>query len=294
VFDYMVSPKFRLGKDQLIYARIATGYQPGGPNIAVPGVPPSVKASTVTSYEGGLKLEFFDHRLLFDIAGYHISWSDIQVSEVVNNIGALVNAGKAETNGVELTTGFEPIKNLRFGISGAYTDATLSNNAPSLGGRAGDRLPNVPVFSASGTVDYYFSLPFWHTRFEPPPQVTSYGGEAGKDVAAKDEKIVPGQSGQARTWNGHVGAGLRWVGSQFSEVESSPTTIRTPAYGAMDLNADISNGRWTIRVYAKNVWDERAYPTVFLFNNFLTGAVIDAIGTPIQPRTVGLEVDCKF
>ena len=294
VFDYMVSPKFRLGKDQLLYARIATGYQPGGPNIAVPGVPPSVKSSTVTSYEGGLKSEFFDRRLLFDIAGYHISWSDIQVSKVVNNIGAFVNAGKAETNGVELTTGFEPIKNLRFGINGAYTDATLSSNAPSLGGRAGDRLPNVPVFSASGTVDYYFSLPFWHTRFEPPPQVTSYGGEAGKDVAAKDEKIVPGQSGQARTWNGHVGAGLRWVGSQFSEVESSPTTIRTPAYGAMDLNADISNGRWTIRVYAKNVWDERAYPTVFLFNNFLTGAVIDAIGTPIQPRTVGLEVDCKF
>jgi iron complex outermembrane recepter protein len=294
VFDYMVSPSYKLGKDQLLYVRIATGYQPGGPNVAAPGVPPTVNSSTVTSYEGGLKSEFFDHRLLFDIAGYHISWEDIQVSKVVNNIGALVNAGKAETNGVELTIGFEPIKNLRFGINGAYTDATLSNNAPSLGGRAGDRLPNVPVFSASGTVDYYFSLPFWHTRFEPPPHVTSYGGEAGKDVAAKDEKIVPGQSGQARTWNGHVGAGLRWVGSQFSEVESSPTAIRTPAYGAMDLNADISNGRWTIRVYAKNVWDERAYPTVFLFNNFLTGAVIDAIGTPIQPRTVGLEVDCKF
>ena len=62
----------------------------------------------------------------------------------------------------------------------------------------------------------------------------------------------------------------------------------------LDLNADISNGRWTVRVYAKNVWDERAYPSVFIFNNFLTGAVIDAIGTPIQPRTVGLEVDCKF
>jgi len=62
----------------------------------------------------------------------------------------------------------------------------------------------------------------------------------------------------------------------------------------MDLNADISNGRWTIRVYAKNLWDERAYPTAFIFTNFLTGATIDAIGTPIQPRTVGLEIDCKF
>src|SRR5204862_428189 len=114
VFDVMVRPSYKLGKVQLRYVRIATGYQPGGPNGAAPVVPPTVNSSTVTSYEGGLKSEYFDHRLLFDIAGYHISWQDIQVSKVVNNIGALVNAGKAETNGVELTIGFEPIKNLRF------------------------------------------------------------------------------------------------------------------------------------------------------------------------------------
>src|SRR6266550_3846473 len=200
VFDYMVSPKFRLGKDQLLYARIATGYQPGGPNIAAPGVPPSVKSSTVTSYEGGLKSEFFDHRLLFDIAGYHISWEDIQVSKVVNNIGALVNAGKAETNGVELTTGFEPIKNLRFGINGAYTDATLSNNAPSLGGRAGDRLPNVPVYSASATIDYYFTLPFSHVILERQEQVSSYSQDRGKNVASTESKIVPGQRTESTGW----------------------------------------------------------------------------------------------
>jgi outer membrane receptor protein involved in Fe transport len=291
VWDYMVSPEFKLGKDQMLYARIATGYQPGGPNIAVPGIPPAVSSSTVTSYEGGFKSEFFDHRLLFDIAGYHISWEDIQVGVVINGIGALVNAGKASTNGVELTTGFEPIKNLRFGINGAYTDATLDNNAPSLGGRAGDRLPFVPVYSASATIDYYFTLPFWHTiaqRQQVP------GGDAGKNIAASDSKIVPGQRTESAGWNGHVGAGFRWVSSQWSEVQSSPTAIRTPAYGAMDLNADLSNGRWTIRVYAKNVWDERAYPTVFLNTNALTGDVVDALGTPIQPRTVGVEVDCKF
>ena len=54
----------------------------------------AVSSSTVTSYEGGLKSEFFDHRLLFDIAGYHISWEDIQVGVVINGIGALVNAAK--------------------------------------------------------------------------------------------------------------------------------------------------------------------------------------------------------
>jgi iron complex outermembrane recepter protein len=293
VFDYMVSPKFRLGKDQLLYARIATGYQPGGPNIAVPGVPPSVKSSTVTSYEAGLKSEFFDHRLLFDIAGYHISWEDIQVGIVVNGLGALVNAGKAETNGVELTTGFEPIKNLRFGINGAYTDATLSNNAPSLGGRAGDRLPNVPVYSASATVDYYFPLPFGRTMPEQRQQVAAYAKDSSKNPGKGDGKMVAGEA-QVAAWNGHVGAGFRWVSSQYSEVQSSPTAIRTPSYGALDLNADVSNGRYTIRVYAKNVTDKRAYPTTFSNFNFVTGEVINAIGTPIQPRTVGIELDCKF
>jgi iron complex outermembrane receptor protein len=296
VFDYMVAPKFKLGKNQLLYARIATGYQPGGPNISLPGIPPAVKSSTVTSYEVGLKSEFFDHRLLFDIAGYHISWEDIQVSKVVNGEGALVNAGKAETNGVELTTGFEPIKNLRFGINGAYTDATLSNNAPSLEGRAGDRLPNVPVYSASATVDYYFPLPFGRTMPEQRQQVAAYAENSGKNAGRGDGKFVAGeaQRAQVAAWNGHVGAGFRWVSSQWSEVESSSTAIRTPSYSALDLNADVSNGRYTIRVFAKNVTDERAYPTVFANFNFLTGEVINALGTPIQPRTVGIEVDCKF
>ncbi len=54
----------------------------------------AVNSSTVTSYEGGLKSEFFDHRLLFDIAGYHISWEDIQVGVVVNGTWALVKCRK--------------------------------------------------------------------------------------------------------------------------------------------------------------------------------------------------------
>ncbi len=208
----------------------------------------------------------------------------------------MVNAGKAETNGVELTTGFEPIKGLRFGVNGAYTDATLSNNAPSLEGRAGDRLPNVPVYSASATVDYYFPLPFWRTMPEQRQQVAAYAEDSGKNAGRGGGKIVEGeaQRAQVAAWNGHVGAGFRWVSSQWSEVESSSTAIRTPSYGALDLNADVSNGRYTIRVFAKNVTDKRAYPTVFANFNFLTGEVINALGTPIQPRTVGIELDCKF
>lgn len=155
VVDFMVTPKFKIDDTKLLYVRIASGYQPGGPNLALGGVPPSVDATTAISYEGGLKSEFLDHRLLFNIAGYHIDLSDIQIATVVNNVSALVNGGGATSNGLEFNVGYQPIKSLSFGINGAYTDATLSDDAPSLGGLAGDRLPNIPIFSGSFTADYF-------------------------------------------------------------------------------------------------------------------------------------------
>lgn len=255
IVDFAVTPQFQLDKDRQFYVRIASGYQPGGPNVALPGVPPQVDATRVLSYEGGLKSEFLDRRLLFNVAGYHIDQSNVQIGTVVNNVSALVNAGDASVNGAELTLEFQPIQGLRLGLNGAYTHATLSDDAPSLGGRAGDRLPFIPELSGAVTADYVF--PLW------------------------------------RNWNGHVGGGVRYVGQSFSQVESSPQAYRQDSYGALDLNADVSNPNWTIRIFARNVTDTRVYQTIIPITD-LSGNVDHLVGVPIQPRTVGIEVDFKF
>lgn len=72
----------------------------------------------------------------------------------------------------------------------------MGNDAPGLNRRAGDRLPFIPLFSASATVDYYLPL--------------------------------------AKGWNAHAGAGFRYVGESKSEVESSPNAYRLDNYGALD------------------------------------------------------------
>ena len=286
ILDFMVTPKFKIDQTKMLYVRIASGYQPGGPNVALPGVPPSVHSTTALSYEAGLKSEFFDRRLLFDIAGYHIKLSDIQVGTFVNNVSALVNGGKATSNGFEFTVGYQPIKALSFGLNGAYTDATLDNDAPSLSGRAGDRLPSIPVFSASATADYFFSLPFSLTVLKGQQTVAGYSKE-GKMVQGE------GENKQVARWNGHVGLGVRWVGESKSEVESSPTAFRQDSYAALDLNADVSNGPCTIRVFARNVTDERPYETIIVDTD-ISGGVDHLLGVPIQPRTVGIEFDFRF
>lgn len=289
VVDFMVSPKFQIDDTKMVYGRIATGYQPGGPNVALPGVPPSVSSTKVISYEAGLKSEWFDHKLLFDITGYHIHQSDIQVGTIVNTVSAIVNAGAATSNGLEFTIGFQPIKSLVFGINGAYTHATLDDDAPSLNGKAGDRLPFIPLFSGSFTADYYF--PLWGAHSEVVVPVA--GGKGATDGKDYKQMEPPVQTASRSGWNGHVGLGVRYVGRTRSQVESSPDAFDQDAYAALDLTADVSNSFCTVRIFARNVTDNRVYQTITPITD-ITGANDHLVGVPIQPRTVGIEVDFRF
>src|SRR3546814_8281315 len=63
VFTWSLSPQFELSEDVMVYARAATGYQPGGPNVALPGMPSSVDSSMLSSYKAGLKSQLADRRV---------------------------------------------------------------------------------------------------------------------------------------------------------------------------------------------------------------------------------------
>lgn len=264
VVTWQLSPKFEFTEDVMLYARVATGYQPGGPNVALPNVPPSVDSSKTTNYELGLKSEFADRRVLFDLTAFYIDWTDIQVGASAGGVSYLTNGGEAVSKGLELATAFRPTERLEFGVNAAYTDAMLSEDTPLVAGfrtgLEGDRLPYIPELSWSATADYRFPL--------------------------------------RGDWNARIGGGLRWVGERESSLtNTSPIAPPAPeldSYHALDLNADVSNERWTFRVYAKNVTDERSYLTIGALQSAVTGVVSSLVATPIQPRTVGVEFDVRF
>ena len=286
VFTWSLSPQFQLGEDVMLYARAATGYQPGGPNVALPGMPPSVDSSMLSSYEVGLKSQFADRRVLFDIAVYRIDWDDIQVGVSFGGIGGLVNGGEASSEGVELSTRFRATGGLTFGLNGAYSKARLKNDfEPSVvpqgdfdvilfGGLAGDRIPYVPKLSWTATAEYAFA--------------TGNG------------------------FNGQVGAALRWVGDRTNgtterlrvTAPDDPGTILVPdddsppltldSYRALDLYAGIGRGAWEVRAYVGNVTGEDGWSSAALISNELTGAPVQVSAVPIQPRTFGLEFDFRF
>ncbi len=87
----------------MVYARVATGYRPGGPNAQPiappPGVPQEYGADKTVNFELGVRSTQLDGRLSIDVAAFHVDWKDIQLFEVVDNIGINANGGKAQIAG---------------------------------------------------------------------------------------------------------------------------------------------------------------------------------------------------
>ena len=75
-FTYLLTPRFKISPDFMIYARLASGYRPGGVNIGILHVPQEYSADKSKDYEIGAKAEFFDHTLSVDGSVYYIDWNE--------------------------------------------------------------------------------------------------------------------------------------------------------------------------------------------------------------------------
>jgi len=217
VFTYSISPQFNINRDAMVYARVATGYRPGGPNVALPGFPSTVDSETVKSYEAGVKARFLERMVSFDAAVFLLDWNDLQIGQAfANGINGLVNAGTARSKGFEAALQVFPALGLTLGANFAYADAECTQTTPNC--TDGDRLPGIPKASGAVYANYDFPL--------------------------------------SGTTEGHVGGTFRMVGDRISDVDSSADSIPIDGYSTLDLNASVTfDEKWTLRAYARNVFD---------------------------------------
>ncbi|MFV3128982.1 TonB-dependent receptor [Niveispirillum sp. KHB5.9] len=255
VLTFMASPRLRVDEDLTLYGRVASSYRPGGPNVALPNVPPSVDADTLVSYEAGVKSTLLDGRLQANASIFYVDWKDIQISASTGGVSFLQNGGKAQSKGLEFETVFVPADGWRLGANGAYTDASFKGDIPGVGAQDGDRLPLIPKYSFALTADYEWDL--------------------------------------AAEWTANVGGGYRWTGAVHSDPESSPEFVRTKAHGVLDLNAGVGNDTVALRFYIRNATNSHATTAADLITSAL-GAPVQIDRTVLQPRTIGLSLDLTY
>jgi outer membrane receptor protein involved in Fe transport len=260
-FTYSVSPRFELAKNSFLYARVATGFRPGGPNVLPPGVPEGTpltyNSDTLTSYEAGWKTSGSDGRFSLDLSAYYLDWQDIQLFAVVNGFGINGNGGTAVSKGAEFTVGFVPTGGLSFSLNGAYTDASLTQDTdPIVGGLNGDPLPYVPKWGFGLSGDYEWKV--------------------------------------GRDWTLLVGGGIGYVGERtfdFVTRQEDGSLHKLDSYTTVNLRAGVYIGQWSFELYGKNLTNERGISSVAPAGGLPNGAL--GLGL-IRPRTIGLSVGVRI
>ena len=139
---YLLTPRWKVSPDLMIYARLASGYRAGGPNPVI-GVPPQYGPDNTYNYELGLKVDALAGAMSFDASIYHIDWKDMQfsVSDPVSGISWTANAGAAKSEGVELSLNSRPWNGMNLSGWVAWNEAELTDPLPPrVPGSSCDRL----------------------------------------------------------------------------------------------------------------------------------------------------------
>jgi outer membrane receptor protein involved in Fe transport len=204
----------------MAYARFASGYRAGGPNLSPGGVAAAPYGPDKTpNYEQGVKGEFLDHRLSIDGSLYYIDWNDtqLQLTNPQTNFAYSTNAGGAKSQGVELSIGARPLSGLTLAAWAVWNDAQLTEAFPPFGA-SGDRLPNSSRFSANVSLEQSF------------PVVN--GATA----------VVGGTVGYAGERKG---------------IFTAPERASYPDYTKVDLRAGMRFQAWSANLYVNNLTDRR-------------------------------------
>jgi iron complex outermembrane receptor protein len=152
---------YHFDPDVMAYVTVSRGFRAGYFNTGKFAIP-----EHTTNYEGGFKTEWLDRQLLLNVAGFHIDYSNQQLSTTINTppYRIPVTVPKTTINGAELETSWRVLSVLTLNADLAYlnakvADGTMSPKAPhwsgSFGAQLTQPLPDDWILNAHADVAFH-------------------------------------------------------------------------------------------------------------------------------------------
>ena len=265
---------YKVDDQKMVYFTWSEGYRPGGINRK--GTLPPYTSDFLTNWEMGWKTSWMGNRLTFNGAVFQEDWKDFQFSYLgQNGLTEIRNAGQARIRGAEMDLNFAATYNLTFSAALAMYDAKLTEDYcaqtdvdgmpvpecydPSIPydrALAGSRLPLTPRFKANASARYTW------------------------DVGAYEA-----------SWQ----ASLVHVGDRTTDLREAQRELidDLDAYTTVDLSAGLKAEKWSLDVFLKNAFDERAELGKFSQCATLTCGV-QPYTISARPRTLGVRYTREF
>jgi len=264
---------YHFDEDRLVYATYSEGFRVGGSNpLKVDSVlPRDYSSDELKNYEVGLKSEWLDNTVRFNLAVYFMQWDDFAVQledpQALFQLG-FVNLASAEIPGVEAEFAVTLSDNWQLDGALSWNDAetseetTLSFGVDQNGDPLelfvpkGERLPLTPDSSATLGIEYRSSGQLFNAqpfgRFD-----VAYVGESVNSLEG------------------------------IESVVSGNDPVVQDSYTTGDLRIGLDGDAWSASFFVDNVWDERA--ELFVSNRWAVQRV-----SVNPPRTYGLQARFKF
>lgn len=256
---YLLGANYKPSSDILLYVKYGTGFISGGTYKNY-----DYKPETSTSYEAGLKAEWFGRTLRTNIALFHVVYDDLQTS-IAAPVIHIENAGKARAQGFEFEGTLLPIDGLTLNGSVGYTDFKYLKLSPD----------NQAIVDA-GKIFVPLARPKWTSslaaQYETPEM--SWGGKFSIRADAQYQSAS------------HLNA------TPVDAAQLKTTTVSSTwlVNGRVALSEiPLAGGKAQVALWARNLLNND--DLTFLFN--LSPAA--ALGAIYQPaRTYGLDVSFSF
>lgn len=247
--------------DLLFYATYSEGFRPGllnRPGGATNGagfvVPFELDTDEVQNYEIGWKTELADGQVRFNGSAFYVDISRLQTTifdPSITNLFFSANAADAEIYGVESDFTYSPYAVPGLTVSGAISilDTEITEVLiPTSDVVAGSELAFAPNFQGNVRARYEWSL-----------------------------------SGD---WDAFIQPQVTYSASKFTDVIEI-NKLELDSYTLVNLSAGVQNSRYSLEVFASNLFDERAQ----ISGNFVNDR---ARVVPTRPLTVGLRVGFDY
>ena len=258
---FMAAARYHISPTEMAYLRVASGFRPGGSNGVLPNTPATYAPDKTVNYELGYKASYLDRRLELETALFYIDWSNIQL-EVLNQYdeGYTVNGNKAKSQGAQFDGQYLIGDGFSANLDLTYTDAAMVQAGPaSSGAVAGAALPYANKWSGSFSLEKRFPVT---ARWQGSAQVIyDYFG----DRYGPFNSVLPPSPAQGQVF--------------------------IPDYSTVDFLAGISDGRYSVNLFLRNLTDTRGFTSLQAEGGGGNG---NLQGTLINPRTIGLSLTARF